>query len=51
MWKQKRDHLINEGCEDPRIWFRSASTVIALLDERLYSKEKSELQVIELFKT
>ena len=50
-WKEKRDELIREGINDPREWFRSGSYVISSLDDRLYSKEKRELRMIELFRT
>ena len=50
-WKEKRDELIREGINDPREWFRSGSYVISSLDDRLYSKQKRELRMIELFKT
>ena len=50
-WKEKRDYLISQGVEDPRQWFQIGATVIQDLDDTSYQREKSELRLIELFKT
>ena len=49
-WKEKRDFLINQGTNDPKIWFRSGRSVIDDLDDNVYMKIKAELRLVELFK-
>ena len=49
-WKEKRDYLISQGIEDPRQWFQIGTIVIEELDRTSFSKEISELRLVELFK-
>ena len=42
--------LINQGINDPKIWFRSGRSVIDNLDDDVYMKLKSEWRFVELFK-
>jgi hypothetical protein len=49
-WKERRDFLISEGIDDPRLWFRAGRYIIDELDNDVYQKEKTELRLVELFK-
>ena len=49
-WKERRDYLISEGINDPRLWFQAGRYIINDLDNDVYQKEKKELRLVELFK-
>ena len=48
-WKEKRDFLISQGCDNPREWFRSGVSVIDELDDS-FATQRRELRLVELFR-
>ena len=48
-WKDKRDFLISQGCDNPREWFRSGVSLIDELDDS-FATQRREIRLVELFR-
>ena len=49
LWEIERDHMIQEGSNDPRDWVKAGKNVISELTANTYQIGNSELRFVQLF--